>query len=83
MRQKLKPMHDHVKSLYSQCFPLLLSKHPSLRSHARKLLAKTVEWQYLTYRVAQKGMGDKEAVVSEWRSKVCFCVCYLSRQSTI
>jgi len=62
MRHKLKPMHEHVATLYKQCAPLLLSKHASLRQHARSLLLKTMEWQWMTYRIAQKGLGDKEAV---------------------
>jgi hypothetical protein len=48
--------------MHCQCFPLLMSKHDSIRRHAFSLLKHCFEWQYLTYRTAARAVRDREVV---------------------
>jgi len=64
MLQKLKPINEHCRELYSQCRPLLFSSNAGLRKRAWSLFGHTAEWQMLTYRVAMKARSDKELISS-------------------
>jgi len=63
MLQKLKPIGEHCSQLRSLCMQHLFSGG-SLGSHARSLMYHTLEWQYLTYRIAAKASSDKEWISS-------------------
>eukprot|EP00614_Pseudopedinella_elastica_P007722 CAMPEP_0172598972 /NCGR_PEP_ID=MMETSP1068-20121228/19086_1 /TAXON_ID=35684 /ORGANISM="Pseudopedinella elastica, Strain CCMP716" /LENGTH=648 /DNA_ID=CAMNT_0013399081 /DNA_START=313 /DNA_END=2259 /DNA_ORIENTATION=- len=63
LRQRLKPLVHHLGKVAGQCLPYLVSRHGSLRRHARSLLAHALEWQWLTMRVAARALlKDREAV---------------------
>jgi len=62
MREKLKPINHHCAELRAICTPHLFSGNAALRSHAWILLARSFEWQFLTYRVAKRALSDREAV---------------------
>jgi len=64
MLQKLKPIGEHCSELRSLCSPLLFSSNSGLRSRAWTLLSHTLEWQYLTYRVAMNTASDREWISS-------------------
>jgi len=64
MLQKLKPINEHCRGLYSQCTPHLLSSNSGLRKHAWSLLMHTAEWQMLTYRIAARAATNREWISS-------------------
>jgi len=64
MLGKLKPINEHAAGLRAQCTPYLSSSDSQLRSHAWSVLYHSMEWQYLTYRVAMRAASDKEAISS-------------------
>jgi len=62
--QKLKPIGEHCGELRALCMPLLTSGNAGLRGRAWSLFYHTLEWQYLTYRVAFRSTKDKEWISS-------------------
>jgi len=64
MLQKLKPINEHCAELRALCTPLLFHSDSSLRSHAWSLLGHTIEWQFLTYRIAARAASNKEWISS-------------------
>jgi len=63
MLQKFAPIHEHLGEMYSYCADLAYrGGGTNLRRHALTLLRHCAEWQYLTYRIAGKGMADKDAI---------------------
>lgn len=65
MLQKLKPFHTHASEMYSFCWSVAAEGGgTNLRKHALICLAKTLEWQYLTYRLAAKATvgGDRDSI---------------------
>jgi len=64
MLQKLKPIAEHCADVRGLCSPHLLSSDAGLRRRAWSLLGHTLEWQYLTYRVAMRTASDREWISS-------------------
>jgi hypothetical protein len=65
MLQKLKPFHFHVGEMYSFLWSVVKEGGgTNLRRHALTMLGKTIEWQYLTYRLAAKATvgGDRDSI---------------------
>ena len=60
--QKLRPINEHCAGLRAACAPLLLSSDAALRRHAWQLLWASIEWQYLTLRIAARARSDRDAV---------------------
>jgi len=65
MLQKLKPMGQHAKVVYGQCFSSLKGPHRAvLLPYIATLLKQTTEWQYLTLKIAAKARKDRDIVGS-------------------
>mmetsp|Transcript_22908 Transcript_22908/g.54195 ORF Transcript_22908/g.54195 Transcript_22908/m.54195 type:complete len:697 (-) Transcript_22908:349-2439(-) len=62
MLQKLKPINDHCKEIYAYCWKAALGGSGRSRWHAIQLYRKTLEWQFLTYRIAVGAAKDKEVI---------------------
>ena len=65
MLQKLKPVNDHASKLRSFAFQTMMNAPTSAaRSHAWTLLKMSIEWQYLTARIAYMAKDNRDAIGS-------------------
>jgi hypothetical protein len=63
LQQKFKPLNRRLSTIYKEAFGLLQSgSSTAVKKHAWQVLTHSMEWQYLTYKIAAKAMKNKDVV---------------------